>query len=85
MHKFTNSQVSKHLLSLRKSTLKNQPMDDPRVRNLIGSPEEIIARVERYRQAGCDTLSALIFAGSTEQEVLDDMAYFAETVMPHFA
>ncbi len=83
--KFTESQVFKHLLSLRKSTLKHQPVDDHRDRNLIGTPAQIIDQVERYRQAGCDTLSALIFVGNDEQQVLDDMAYFAETVMPHFS
>jgi probable F420-dependent oxidoreductase len=84
MHKFTNSQVFKHLLSLRKSTLKNQPADDPRTRNLIGTPPEIVEQVARYQEAGCETLSALIFVGSSEQEVIDDMTLFAETVMPHF-
>jgi probable F420-dependent oxidoreductase len=84
LQKFTNSQVFKHLLSLSKSTLKHQPMGDHRTRNLIGTPEEIIEQVARYQQAGCDTLSALIFAGNSEQEVIDDMAYFATTVMPHF-
>lgn len=84
MHKFTGSQVFKHLLSLRKSTLKNQPVDDHRSRNLIGTPAEIIEQVGRYQQAGCNALSALIFAGSSEQEVVDDLTFFAETVMPHF-
>ena len=85
MQKFTRSQVFKHLQSLRTSTLKNQPQDDHRRRNLIGTPNDIIEQVARYQQAGCDTLSALIFAASSELEVIDDMTYFAETVMPHFA
>jgi probable F420-dependent oxidoreductase len=84
MQKFTQSQVFHHLQSLRKSTLRHQPQDDHRSRNLIGTPAQIIDQVGQYQQAGCDTLSALIFAGRSEPEVLDDMAYFAATVMPHF-
>ncbi|RMF91989.1 MAG: LLM class flavin-dependent oxidoreductase, partial [Nitrospinota bacterium] len=84
MQKFVNSQVFQHLLSLRKSTLKQQPLGDHRERNLIGTPDQIVEQVGRYQEAGCDLLSALIFVGSSEQEVLEDMACFAETVMPHF-
>jgi alkanesulfonate monooxygenase SsuD/methylene tetrahydromethanopterin reductase-like flavin-dependent oxidoreductase (luciferase family) len=83
--KFLRSQVFRHLQSLRQSTLRHQPQDDYQQRNLIGTPAQIVEQVAQYQHAGCDTLSALIFAGNSEQEVLDDMAYFAETVLPHFS
>jgi probable F420-dependent oxidoreductase len=83
--KFRRSQVFQHLQSLRKSTLRHQPQDDYEQRNLIGTPAQIVEQVAQYQHAGCDTLSALIFAGNSEPEVLDDMAYFAAAVMPHFA
>jgi hypothetical protein len=50
--------------------------------NLVGAPEDLIERISRLRSAGVTMLAAMNFVGSTVGEWLDDMQYFAETVLP---
>jgi alkanesulfonate monooxygenase SsuD/methylene tetrahydromethanopterin reductase-like flavin-dependent oxidoreductase (luciferase family) len=72
----------KHLMSLRKSTLKEQvgrPMEEI---NLVGSPEVIIAKAEALKAAGVTHFLGLYFAANGLQELLDQMQMFAEEVMP---
>jgi hypothetical protein len=53
--------------------------------NLVGSPEQIIEKVGRLREAGVDHCCALMFPVDSVQEMLDQMQWFAESVMPPFA
>jgi probable F420-dependent oxidoreductase len=82
---FDRSQLSSHLRSLAKTTLKDQQDGDVTSRNLIGTADEVAAQVEAYAEAGVTTLSALLFAVNTVDETVDAMAEFAETVLARFA
>ncbi|WP_283137658.1 TIGR03619 family F420-dependent LLM class oxidoreductase [Rhizohabitans arisaemae] len=79
--RFRASQLHNHLVSLSKTTLKDQGVENLAARNLIGTPESVAEQVEAYRQAGVDTLAGLLFAANTVPETLDMMAEFGETVI----
>ncbi len=82
--KFERSQIYKHTISLEQSTLKGKKASDYTQRNLVGSPEEIIERIEAYRAAGVTTFSALLFANNTLEETREDMHFFSEGVISHY-
>ncbi len=52
--------------------------------NLVGSPEAIVEKVGRLRNAGVDHCCALMFPVDTVAEMLDQMQWFAESITPHF-
>lgn len=80
---FEGSQMYKHLLSLKKSTLKNQGDIKFDESNLIGTPAEIIAKANALGDAGVTHLLGLYFAASSVPDLIDQMQMFAEEVMPH--
>lgn len=82
--KFERSQVYQHTISLEQSTLKGKSAADYRARNLVGSPDELIERIDAYRSAGVTTFSALIFANNTIEETREDMHFFSEAVISHY-
>ena len=53
-------------------------------RNLIGSPDEVRARVEQYIEAGVTTFSALIFADSNLEETREHMQFFSEEIISKY-
>ncbi|HUN51123.1 MAG TPA: TIGR03619 family F420-dependent LLM class oxidoreductase [Candidatus Sulfotelmatobacter sp.] len=76
------SQMYKHLMSLRKSTLKNQvglAMEDI---NLVGSTDAVIEKALKLKAAGVTHFLGLYFAANSVQELLDQMQMFAEEVTP---
>lgn len=80
--RFKQSQMHKHLLSLSKSTLKEQAnlaMEDI---NLIGNVETIVEKVHKLKDAGVTHLLGLYFAANDIQELLDQMQFFAEEITP---
>lgn len=80
---FESSQMYKHLVSLRKSTLKDQgdiKMEDS---NLVGTPAEIIDKANALREAGVTHLLGLYFAANSVDDLVDQMQRFSEDVMPH--
>ena len=82
LREFEGSQMYKHLLSLKKSTLKDQgdvKMDDS---NLIGTPAEIVDKANALKEAGVTHLLGLYFAASSVPDLIDQMQLFAEEVMP---
>jgi len=81
VRRFESSQLYKHLQSLSKTTLKDQDPTDIANRNLVGTPDDILEQVERYRQAGVNTLAGLLFAANTVSETLDQMSEFAAGVI----
>lgn len=80
--RFRQSQMHKHLTSLRKSTLKDQGALDHDEINLIGTPAEVVDKANALREAGVTHLLGLYFAANTVPELLDQMQLFAEDVMP---
>jgi alkanesulfonate monooxygenase SsuD/methylene tetrahydromethanopterin reductase-like flavin-dependent oxidoreductase (luciferase family) len=82
--RFRGSQVYEHLVSLQASTLKGFDVSSYVSMNLIGSVTEVVERVERYREAGADHLSGLLFVGDTLEALREQVATFATEVMPRF-
>lgn len=80
MATFERSQVCAHLRSLASSTLKGRP-EAFGERNLIGTPEQVRARVADLAAAGVDTCSGLLFACNTVAETLEAMRVFAREVI----
>lgn len=81
---FLRSQLYEHLVSLQQSTLKGVDTSAYEAINLIGTPDELCHRVERYAQAGVDHLAGLLFVGNTIAEMLGQIRLFAETVVAAF-
>ncbi|PZG48886.1 F420-dependent oxidoreductase [Spongiactinospora gelatinilytica] len=79
--KFRASQLHTHMVSLSKTTLKDQGVADLAARNLIGTPQSVAERIEEYRAAGVNTLAGLLFAANTVEETLDAMTEFSEVIM----
>jgi probable F420-dependent oxidoreductase len=84
MEKFIASQTYEHLVSLRNSTLKGVELESFRSQNLIGSPEQIIAGIERLRDAGATQLAGMIVVADTEADMSEQMEIFGAEVMPSF-
>ena len=82
--RFKQSQLFKHMESLKKSTLKDQDTSLISQRNLVGDPSELAEQIQKYINAGVTTFSALLFAVNTIEEMLDSMQYFSEEVMKNF-
>lgn len=80
--RFRQSQMYKHLQSLKKSTLKGQASLNPEDVNLVGSVETVIARATALREAGVTHFLGLFFAANSVSELLDQMQLFAEEVRP---
>jgi hypothetical protein len=76
-------QSHKHLVSLRKSTLKDQGAASDEEINLIGTPAEIVNMAIALREAGVTYLLGLYFAAHSVDELIDQMQMFAEEVAPN--
>lgn len=80
LERFRGSHAYRHLVSLQRSTLKGQ-QGGYETRNLIGTADEIAARVEEYATAGATSLPGLIFAVDTVDEFIDQMQAFRADVV----
>lgn len=80
---FESSQMYKHLVSLSKSTLKDQGDIKLEDSNLIGTPAMIVEKALALRDAGVTHLLGIYFAAHSVQDLLDQMQLFSEEVMPH--
>jgi probable F420-dependent oxidoreductase len=80
LDRFERSQVCAHMRSLGKSTLKGRS-EDFTARNLIGTPDQVRARVRELAEAGVNTCSGLLFATNTVEETLAQMRTFAAEVI----
>lgn len=80
---FETSQMHTHLVSLKKSTLKEQGNVSLEDSNLIGTPEMIVEKALALREAGVTHLLGIYFAAHSVQDLLDQMQLFSEEVMPH--
>lgn len=83
LERFRESQMYHHVLSLRRSTLKDQDLSKPEDINLIGSAAQIVEQAQALQEAGLTHLCGLYFVGNTVDDVLEQMEVFAEEVMPH--
>src|SRR5579885_2906472 len=78
--RFRQSQMYKHLESLKQSTLKGQASVSAEEVNLIGSADVVIERATALREAGVTHFLGLFFAANDVSELLDQMQMFAEEV-----
>jgi probable F420-dependent oxidoreductase len=83
IRRFEESQVSAHMRSLSRSTLRGR-VDDLLDRNLVGTPDEVSARVEAYVEAGVTTFAGLLFACNTVAETLAAMRLFRDEIIVRF-
>ena len=82
LERFRQSQMNKHLMSLRKSTLKDQGAVSHEEINLIGTPAEVVEKALAFKEAGVTHLLGLYFAANSVPELLDQMQLFGEEVTP---
>ncbi len=83
VERFRRSQMYQHLVSLGQSTLKEQVGIKHEETNLIGTPAEVIEKVNRFKEAGVKHLCGTYFCADSVDELLDQMQVFAEEVTPH--
>ncbi|MCI9656091.1 MAG: LLM class flavin-dependent oxidoreductase [Lawsonibacter sp.] len=81
---YRNSQHYKHGISLSKSTYKGRDIENYAARRMVGSPDEVLQRINDYIEAGVTHFAALLFADNTLEESKDHMQHFAEEILPHF-
>ena len=81
--RYRESQMFKHLESLKKSTLKQQSSTKSEDINLVGSFQTVIERAQSFRDAGVTHFLGLFFAANSPDELMDQMQMFAEEIRPH--
>lgn len=82
--KFRGSLAYEHLVSLADSTLRDQKAESFEQNNLVGTPEEIAAKLRSYADAGIDHI-VLIWVADTVADFRQQMVTFSKSVMPQFA
>jgi len=70
--------------SLQKTMTKGVDLDAYFDANLIGTPDEVCAKVQAYQDAGLEHFCASLFVGNTVDELIEQMRMFAKYVMPAF-
>lgn len=81
---FLNSSFDLFRRSLRSTMTKGVDLDTYLAANLVGTPDEVCAKVAAYADAGLHHLTALLFVGNTVPEMRDQMRAFARHVLPDF-
>ncbi len=81
---FEASQVFEHMKSLVQSTLKDQEFEGLMDVTLVGSPEEIIERLDMYHEVDVNHFPAIMFAANDVEEMLRNLKIFSNDVMPSF-
>lgn len=81
--RFKQSQMYNHLVSLSKSTLRDQGAIAHEDINLVGDAQHLIDLGLKLKEAGATHLLGLYFAVNTMPELLEQMQVFAEEVIPH--
>lgn len=80
---FQQSQMYKHVVSLRTSTLREQAGANMTELNLVGTPDEVVEKAQRLADVGVTHLAAILFAVNEAPEMIEQMQQFATDVMPH--
>lgn len=79
--RFRSSQVHAHLASLGASTMKGLLGPGLEDRNLVGTSDDVAARIAAYQEAGVETFAGLLFATATVAETREAMHRFSEQVI----
>ena len=64
--------------------MKGVDLDKYMADNLIGTPDEVCAKVASFEEAGLDGFFATLFVANTVDEMLEQMRLFARYVLPAF-
>jgi hypothetical protein len=51
--------------------------------NLVGAPQSIIEKIHQLKAMGVDHCAAMAVAVNTQAELIEQMHWFAEEVMPY--
>jgi alkanesulfonate monooxygenase SsuD/methylene tetrahydromethanopterin reductase-like flavin-dependent oxidoreductase (luciferase family) len=70
--------------SLKDTMMKGVDLDKYVADNLIGTPDEVCAKVAAFEAAGLDGFFATLFVANTVDEMLEQMRLFARYVIPAF-
>ncbi len=70
--------------SLKDTMMKGVDRDKYVADNLIGTPDEVCAKVAAFEKAGLDGFYATLFVANTVDEMLEQMQLFAQYVLPAF-
>lgn len=81
---FLNSSFDLFRTSLKNTMTKGVDLDAYLERNLVGTPDEVCAKVAAFEKAGVEHLTALLFVGNTVDEMRDQIRAFARYVIPAF-
>lgn len=81
---YRRSQLFHHLVTLQQSTLKNVNIDSYVTNNCIGTPDDVISKVQDFRAAGATHLAGIYFAADNVEQLRSQMRRFAKDVMPAF-
>jgi probable F420-dependent oxidoreductase len=83
--KFFNSSFELFRKSLSSTMTRGVDIDEYLELNLVGSIDQVIEKVDAYRSAGLDHLTALLFVANTVDELRDQMRTLARHVLPVFS
>jgi probable F420-dependent oxidoreductase len=70
--------------SLKDTMMKGVDLDKYLADNLIGTPDDVCAKVTAFEEAGLDGFFATLFVANTVDEMLEQMRLFAKYVLPTF-
>lgn len=84
MQRFKDSQLYRHAISLANSTMKGRDATNYSDRNLVGSVDEVLEKINQYIEAGVTHFSALTFVDKDIAHTEESMQFFAEEVLSKF-
>ena len=82
--KFMQSHQYSHLLSLSNSTLKGMDNEELINGNLIGTPDEIVGKLQTYIDMGVTHFPAIVLAVNNLQDFYSDMELISSEIMDSF-
>jgi probable F420-dependent oxidoreductase len=80
LREFRNSQMFRHLVSLARSTLKDQGDATYEDINLIGDADDIVEKIARAREAGATHMLGTLFAAHSVKDLMEQMEMFAHAI-----
>ncbi|KRV49120.1 hypothetical protein AQ490_21740 [Wenjunlia vitaminophila] len=81
---FRRSAFDHFRTSLRTTITRGVDLDRYLEWNLVGTPDQVCAKVAAFAEAGVDHLCSLLFVGNTVDEMLAQVRAFARHVIPAF-
>jgi probable F420-dependent oxidoreductase len=83
--RFLGSSSDLFRTSLKNTMTKGVDLEAYLDLNLVGTPDEVCAKIAAYEEAGVDHLCGLLFVGNTVDEMRAQITAFARQVLPAFS